>query len=678
MSNQNVASQYSALEDAFQKHQMFAQQKKMGMAEGGMPMMGSMPMMGRFEQRQQQDTVGGYVPPPMQSFQDGGLIGSITDGMYRGSALGDEIGTLGGEFPSNPRTLSTNQTPAVASNPVDTGATIGDVSAQMLTSPTLPTGTDVSVVGVTPTVGQDLPAGAGQVTGQVALPSAQAGTATAMPVLETEPAQLQAQQASTAINTALEKTQAAQGTLDPRTQVTAQQQTASSISQLQAAQGVASQMTNPVQRKIQEGELVTPTANAQTAATFTEQIEAATATPSQKATVAGQLGELTANFDATNPPAWAAGAIRGVQAVMQQRGLGASSIAGQALIQAAMESALPIAQADAQLQAQFETQNLSNRQQRAMLAAQQRAQFIGQEFDQGFQARVQNAARIGDIANQNFTAEQQIGLENSRAVNTMNLNNLSNRQAITIAEASALANLDLSSLNNRQQSAVQNAQSFLQMDMANLSNQQQANMFNAQQRIQSLFTDQAAENASRQFNATSQNQVDQFFASLAQQANQFNATQMNAQQQFNAGQTNTIERFNTEINNQRDQFNAQNQMVIAQSNANWRRQIATADTAAINRANELNAQNLLGLSNQAYNNLWQYYGDTMEWAWTSAENERSRVIQLALEQLKADADRDIMQLKNDYSSSTGFGKLIGSFLTADAGSVAGSLIGGLF
>ena len=95
-----------------------------------------------------------------------------------------------------------------------------------------------------------------------------------------------------------------------------------------------------------------------------------------------------------NPPAWAAGAIRGVQAVMQQRGLGASSIAGQALIQAAMESALPVAQADASVFAQFENQNLSNRQQRAMLAAQQRAQFIGIEFDQDFQARVQNAAKI--------------------------------------------------------------------------------------------------------------------------------------------------------------------------------------------------------------------------------------------------------------------------------------------
>ena len=78
-------------------------------------------------------------------------------------------------------------------------------------------------------------------------------------------------------------------------------------------------------------------------------------------------------------------------------------IAGQALVQAAMESALPIAQADATMIAQFEAQNLSNRQQRVMLAAQQRAEFMGMEFTQEFQARVQNAAKISDIANMNFT-----------------------------------------------------------------------------------------------------------------------------------------------------------------------------------------------------------------------------------------------------------------------------------
>jgi hypothetical protein len=54
--------------------------------------------------------------------------------------------------------------------------------------------------------------------------------------------------------------------------------------------------------------------------------------------------------------------MRNATAIMAQRGLGASSMAGQAIIQAAMESALPIAVQDAQTMAQFEMQNLSNRQ----------------------------------------------------------------------------------------------------------------------------------------------------------------------------------------------------------------------------------------------------------------------------------------------------------------------------
>jgi hypothetical protein len=71
---------------------------------------------------------------------------------------------------------------------------------------------------------------------------------------------------------------------------------------------------------------------------------------------------------------------------------------------------------------------------------------------------------------------------------------------------------------------------------------------------------------------------------------------------------------------------------------------------------------VLGISNQAYNNLWQYYGDTMEWAWTSAENERSRVVDLAKAQLNADADADIQGMKNDYNSSAAFGGLMTKFI----------------
>jgi hypothetical protein len=490
-------------------------------------------------------------------------------------------------------------------------------------------------------------------TGQAGL--AQAGQTGAIPAAQMTPVVAQE-----AVQNALATNQAAQTDVSDKAQILAAQATASSVANLNAAQGNAILMASPSQRAIREGELVDSVTNAETAKTFTEQVQAATATASDQATVAGQLATLTTNFDATNPPAWASGAIRGVQAVMQQRGLGASSIAGQALVQAAMESALPIAQADANTVRTFELQNLSNRQQRAMLAAQQRASFIGQEFDQQFQARVQNAAKISDVANRNFTADQQIQLENSRIANTLNLQNLTNRQALVLAEASALTGLDTSNLTNRQQAAVENAKSFLQVDMANLSNEQQSGMFNMQQLTQSILTDQAALNASQQFNATSQNQVDQFFANLRSQVEQFNATQSNAQDQFNAGELNTLARFNAEVMNARDQFNAQNQIAIAQNNAVWRRELATADTAAINRANELNAKAVLDISNEAYDDLWAFYADTMEWAWKSAENEQDRINALGVANISKEAQAYTAEQTKKAAGSSAIGSMLGT------------------
>ena len=226
------------------------------------------------------------------------------------------------------------------------------------------------------------------------------------------------------------KLSAEQGVLSDGSKVDAQQQFTTSVTGLEAAQGTATMMNNPVQRQIEsdpvtgESEIISGAANAETASKFTEQIQAATATPSKQATVAGQLETLMADFEGGETPAWAAGSMRTAMQMLSARGLGASSLAGQAVIQAAMEAALPIAQMDAQAQAQFEMANLSNRQQRQMLMAQQRATFLGQEFDQAFQARVQNAGRIADIANMNFNAEQQVALENARAANTMNLSNL--------------------------------------------------------------------------------------------------------------------------------------------------------------------------------------------------------------------------------------------------------------
>jgi len=453
----------------------------------------------------------------------------------------------------------------------------------------------------------------------------------------------------------------------PAAQVQAAQANQSSVSGLQAAQGAATMMNNPVQRQIQSGELISGAADAAKAAAFTEQIQAATASPSKQATVQGQLDGLMTDFDGGKTPAWAAGAMRAATSAMAARGLGASSLAGQAVVQAAMESALPIAQADAATQSRFESQNLSNRQQRAMLAAQQRAQFMGQEFDQQFQSRVANASKISDIANQNFTAEQQVALENSRAANTMNLANLGNSQAMVMAEASALANMDMANLSNRQQAAVKNAQAFLETDFRNMERMQQVDTFKTQQKVAALFTDQAADNAAKQFNASSENQTNQFFSNLETQTAQFNTAQSNAMSQFNVSAKDASSQFNQEMKNQRQQFNAKNGLVIAQANAQWRQNIATLNNATENQNNMEYAKTMNNLTTKNIDAVWQRERDLMSYNVSSEESAKNR----ALELIKADMDLDALQTKIGYQNDAAKTKLAFQFLF-------GSSFGGLF
>jgi hypothetical protein len=118
------------------------------------------------------------------------------------------------------------------------------------------------------------------------------------------------------------------------------------------------------------------------------------------------------------------------------------------------------------------------------------------------------------------------------------------------------------------------------------------------------------------------------------------------------------------MNNQRDQFNAQNQIVIAQSNAQWRRQIATADTAAVNRANELNASAVLDISKSAYDNLWQYYADSMEYAWDAADNELDRMNNLAVAELSSDAQAAASKAAGSSAAGSALGGLIGTLGSA--------------
>ena len=495
-----------------------------------------------------------------------------------------------------------------------------------------------------------------QGTGQAG-PAAQAAVTTAPQAATAEeiaamtPAQYQAYQSQQALQSALQNYLAAQGQVSPDSIVDPAQMnpfTAAALSLQAAQEGQAQTVQAPTPLQVDPAQLVSGTAVDQA------QVDA-TIAKNQAASVKTELDTLMQDFQGGNPPSWAAGAMRNAASAMAARGLSASSMAGMAIVQAAMESALPIAQIDA-----------SNKQEVALLNAQQRASFLGMEFDQEFQTRVKNAARISEIANINFTAEQQIALENAKMAQTVDLANLDNRQAKVLADAATLSQIDLANLDNRQQANVQNAKSFLQMDLANLSNQQQMQVIRAQETAQAILSDAAAENAARQFNATSQNQTDQFFRSLGSQVQRFNAEQINAINRFNAGETNALAQFNTAQTNARDQFNAQNHLVIAQANAAWAQAITTAANAAANQANRDAALAANNLTSTMYNNAVQRERDLLAWAWQSGESAADRTTKLLEAQIEANGESQTL-LENAA------GNFVGELVKGATGIILGNI-----
>jgi len=304
--------------------------------------------------------------------------------------------------------------------------------------------------------------------------------------------------------------------------------------------------------------------------------QAATAELDERATTQYQLGQLTESIQEGKPlPAWAAPTARKVNALMQQRGLGASSMASAAMTQALIESGVQIASRDADKFATIQLANLNNRQ----------------------QAALQNA--------------------------------------------SVYAAMDTANLNARLTSAVNNAKAFLSMDMANLDNAQKTATINYNAELQALFTDTAAENATRQLNAKNQMQVDEFFTELAIQTETANKNRVASMNQFNVSQENAMAQFDASLNDQREKFNATLSAQIEQSNASWRRQINTANTAADNENARINAQNLLQITETAQAQLWQKYRDEAAWAFQMSENELKRAHEVGMLAMQGDENAEL-------------------------------------
>ena len=191
-----------------------------------------------------------------------------------------------------------------------------------------------------------------------------------------------------------------------------------------------------------------------------------------KDTVQGQLGLLMSQFD-DGTPAWAAGAIRAANDTMAARGMGASSLAAAAIVQASMESALPIAQADAQVYSNMNLTNLNNQQKIALevAAAQRGTQLQNLSNEQQAElAKSTSAFQLGAASLSNLQAAQ---VANAQLRASLQGQNLTNTQQTNIIEAGRYAEMNNLNLSNEMQARLQDTANNLQVDMSNMSTKAQ-------------------------------------------------------------------------------------------------------------------------------------------------------------------------------------------------------------
>ena len=268
---------------------------------------------------------------------------------------------------------------------------------------------------------------------------------------------------------------------------------------------------------------------------------AATETLDPKATVQYQLGELYSSLEEGKPlPAWAAPAVRAVNGIMAQRGLGASSMASAAVTQAIYESGIPIAKADADRYGAIQLQNLNNKQ----------------------QAVLQNAMTFASMDKANLDARLNAAVNNSKSFLSIDVQNLDNTQKMNTIN-----------YQGKLQSLLTDASAQNAADQFNAKSKNQLDEFYSELDSQIAQSNSNREAASRQFNVDQANAMSRYVAGLNDQRDQFNKNMSMQINQANAVWRRQINTSNTAGQNEINRQNALNVLNVSQAglNALWQR-----------------------------------------------------------------------------------------------------------
>ena len=236
-----------------------------------------------------------------------------------------------------------------------------------------------------------------------------------------------------------------------------------------------------------------------------------------KATMQGQMSSLMQQFD-NGTPAWAAGAMRAANAAMAARGLGASSMAAAAIVQATMESAIPIAQADAQTFAQMDMANLNNRQQVSLANAAASQNMELSNLNNLQQAMLQNSSNNFARQSANLSNAQGVVLANAQFKSALQGKTIDVKTQTSLTNAARYAESNNINLSNSQQAILQRSSENLTVETANLSNESSTALANLQVRAALIGQELTNEQQTAMLQSSQDFEGAQFDASAKQQA----------------------------------------------------------------------------------------------------------------------------------------------------------------
>ena len=247
-----------------------------------------------------------------------------------------------------------------------------------------------------------------------------------------------------------------------------------------------------------------------------------------EATVQGQLANISQSItDAVNQgtalPAFAQGAKRLVDSAMQQRGLGASSIAAEALAQGIISASIPIAQQDAATYKDAIFANLNNRQQAALTNANAYLQMDMANLNNTQQTSLANLqirqqSLFSDQAATNAASQFN---SQSQAQTDQFFSNLNT--SVRTANAQRTDAMNQYAIAETNKISAQNAQNQIAVDEADAQREAAINQFNSQ-----------LEDQRQRFNVENQRVIDQSNVTWRRQLNTANTAAINAANQTDA------------------------------------------------------------------------------------------------------------------------------------------------